>query len=80
MRAVVLDLEAVADMDTTAADQVVALLDSLRRSGVRVMLARPHGSLRAFMEKDGLVEKLGAGEIYPRVRDAVESFEADAGD
>jgi high affinity sulfate transporter 1 len=72
--ALVLDLEAVADMDTTAADQVTDLLAAMRRSGVRVMLARPHGSLRAFMEKDGLLAKLGADEIFPRVSEAVASF------
>ena len=39
VRAVVLDLEATADMDTTAADQLSALVTSLRASGVRFMLA-----------------------------------------
>jgi SulP family sulfate permease len=76
VRALVLDLEATADMDTTAADQLADLLTALRRSGVRVMLARLHGPVRDFMEKDGLVALVGAAEIYPRVRDAVRSFEA----
>ena len=75
VRALVLDLEATADMDTTAADQLADLVTAMRRSGVRVMLARLHGPVRDFMEKDGLVELIGAAEIYPRVLDAVGSFE-----
>jgi hypothetical protein len=39
------------------------------------MLARVHRAVRDFMEKDGLVEKIGEGSIYPRVLDAVASFE-----
>lgn len=76
VRAVILDLEAAADMDTTAADQLTPLVRSLRSGGVRVMLARVHAPVRDFMEKDGLVALIGADEIYPRVLDAVKVFEA----
>ncbi len=72
----ILDLEATADMDTTAADQLIILVTALRRSGVKVMLARLHGPVREFMEKDGLIELVGAAEIHARVLDAVRSFEA----
>jgi SulP family sulfate permease len=75
VRAVVLDLEATADMDTTAADQFTALVTSLRAPGVQLMLARLHAPVRDFMEKDGLMALIGAGEIYPRVLDAVRRFE-----
>jgi len=78
VRAVVLDLEATADMDTTAADQLTDLVTGLRKAGIRIMLARLHAPVRDFMEKDGLVELVGADEIYPRVLDAVRSFEASA--
>ena len=80
VRALIIDLEATADMDTTAADQFVDLVAALRRSGVRVMLARSHGALREFMRRDGIIETIGEGAIFPRVLDAVRSFEADAGD
>ena len=76
VKAVVLDLEATADMDTTAADQLRPLVTNLRRAGVRIMLARLHGPVRDFMEKDGLIGLVGAAEVYPRVLDAVGSFEA----
>jgi high affinity sulfate transporter 1 len=75
VRAVVLDLEATSDMDTTAADQLSTLVTSLRASGVRLMLARLHAPVRDFMEKDGLIELIGADEIHPRVLDAVRHFE-----
>ncbi len=78
VRAVVLDLEATADMDTTAADQLADLVTGLRKAGIRIMLARLHAPVRDFMEKDGLVAMVGAAEIYPRVLDAVRSYEASA--
>ena len=61
----ILDLEAAADMDTTAADQLTPLVKSLRSGGVRVMLARVHAPVRDFMEKDGLVALIGADESTP---------------
>lgn len=76
VRALILDLEATTDMDTTAADELSELMTSLRRSGVRVMLARLHGPVRDFMENDGLLALVGPSEIYPRVLDAARSFEA----
>ena len=75
VRAVLLDLEATADMDTTAADLLGPLVKGLRTRGVRVMLARLHAPVRDFMERDGLIDLIGAGEIYPRVLDAVRQFE-----
>jgi len=75
IRAVIVDFETTADMDTTAADHIADLFTSLREAGVRVMLARVHTTVRDFMEKDGIIERLGAGDIFTRVEDAVASFE-----
>ena len=76
----IIDLEATADMDTTAADQ----LDRPRGRAAQVRRAGHAGAdctepLRDFMEKDGLVETDRRRRIYPRVLDAVRSFEATAG-
>jgi MFS superfamily sulfate permease-like transporter len=80
VRALLIDLEATADMDTAAADRFVDLVAALRRSGVRVMLARLHAALRDFMRRDDIIEAIGEGAIFPRVHDAVRDFETDAGD
>jgi len=61
------------DMDTTASDNFSDLLTVMEKSGVAVKLARVHTPVREFMEKDGLVEKIGEENLYPRVRDAVEA-------
>jgi len=61
------------DMDTTASDNFSDLLTVMEKSGVAVKLARVHTPVREFMEKDRLVEKIGADNIYPRVKDAVEA-------
>jgi hypothetical protein len=46
----------------------------MEKAGVKVMLARVHTPVREFMRKDGLIEKVGEENIYPRVLDAVEAF------
>jgi sulfate permease, SulP family len=74
-RALVLDFEMISDMDTTASDQFDVLLSKLEKKGVSLRMARVHQAVRDFMEKDGLVEKVGEDNIYPRVMDAVAALE-----
>ena len=76
-KCVIIDFEVMSDMDTTASDQFSDLLTILGGQSVEVKLARVHAPVREFMEKDGLIEKVGEGNIYPRVIDAVEAFKAE---
>jgi len=62
-------------MDTTAADQFADLVAALQRMGVRLMLARVHANVRRFMAKDGLIDQIGEDNFFPRVLDAVQSFQ-----
>jgi high affinity sulfate transporter 1 len=77
VKTVIIDFEVVSDMDTTASDQFVDLLSLLEKGDVGVMLARVHAPVRAFMEKDGLVDKIGEENFYPRVMDAVQAFQGE---
>lgn len=77
VRAVIIDFEVVSDMDTTAADQFIDLCKSFEDSGVHLMLARVHAPVRDFMQKDGLVDLVGADNIHPRVASAVEAFKSE---
>jgi high affinity sulfate transporter 1 len=74
LRAVIVDFEAVADMDTTAADQLAHLADTLAATGVRLLVARVHAHVLGFMRTDGLLEKLGDRAVFPRIQDAVASL------
>ncbi len=75
VRIVVIDCEAISDMDTTASDQFLNLLDALEKLNVSICLARVHEPVREFMSKDGIIEAVGVDHIYPRVIDAVDAFE-----
>jgi SulP family sulfate permease len=75
VRAVIIDLEVTADMDTTAADQFADLVTALHRIGVRLMLARVHARVQRFMTKDGLTDQIGEDNFFPRVLDAVRSYQ-----
>jgi MFS superfamily sulfate permease-like transporter len=77
VKTVVIDFEVVSDMDTTASDQFVDLLTMLEQSGASVTLARVHEPVREFMAKDGLVDKIGEENFYPRVLDAVQAFKTE---
>jgi anti-anti-sigma regulatory factor len=72
---VIIDLEVTADMDTTAGDQFADLVTALERMGVRLMLARVHANVRQFLAEDGLTERIGEHNCFPRVLDAVTSFQ-----
>ncbi len=72
---IVLDFEAISDMDTTAADQLVELIKGFEKSGISFAAARVHSPVRKFMMRDGLLDRLGEGNVYPRVLDAVIAFE-----
>lgn len=84
VRLVVIDAETVSDMDTTAADQLRDLVESFRRAGVTVAMARLHSPVREFMRRDGLLEVLGEENVYERIVDAKAAFEraarAESGD
>jgi len=78
----IIDYEAVGDMDTTAADQFAGMVAVLQKQGVHVMLARVHAPVREFMRRDGLLERIeedGRAGVFARVADAVDAFEKTTG-
>lgn len=74
VREVLVDAETISDMDTTAADQIKGLVGSLGRAGVSFAMARVHGPVREFMSRDGLLDVVGEGNLYPRVADGKAAF------
>ncbi len=73
-RAVLLDLEATAELDVTAADALFELLSSLDSRGVRLVIVHAKGKVRDRMRKVGLIEELGPTGMYPSERVAVEAL------
>ncbi|RJP35215.1 MAG: SulP family inorganic anion transporter [Actinobacteria bacterium] len=73
-RAVIVDFEMVYEMDTSASDEFTALHAALHEDGVEMLIARVHAPVRAFMQRDGITDMVGAENIFYTVRDAVQAF------
>ena len=68
---VVLDAESIYDIDSSGAQILVELLDSLDEQGIRLVLARVRTELRDELVASGIEDRIGAEHIYLEVDDAV---------
>ena len=83
-----LNAEAIVEIDLTAADALGELHDELERRGIVLAMARVKQDLRDQLERIGLITHIGADRLYPTLPVAVEAFEqrsderggADSGD
>ncbi len=71
----VLNAEAIVEIDITAADAVRSLCDELDARGVVLALARVKQDLLHDLHHSGLVERIGAEKIFPTLPTAVAAFE-----
>ena len=71
VRTVVLNAEGMVDMDITGAETLAALLDDLDERDVRLVMARVRTAVRTTMQRLGVEDRLGAGNIHLTVRGAV---------
>lgn len=71
----VVDMQAVWEMDVTAADSFSRLLKELRAKGIEMKIARANRPLREKLEKIGLADQIGAANYFPSVHAAVGSFQ-----
>jgi SulP family sulfate permease len=75
VRWIVVDMQAVWDIDVTAADACARAVEDLRQAGVFVAIARANRPLRERLQRIGLYEKLGEPAYFPSVHAAIEEFE-----
>jgi SulP family sulfate permease len=75
-RWVVVDMEAVSDVDSTAAEMLLELAADLRRQGVGLACARLKGPVAAYLERAGLFDAIDRDRIYLEVDDAVVALRA----
>ncbi|MGI9644160.1 MAG: SulP family inorganic anion transporter, partial [Ilumatobacteraceae bacterium] len=76
--ALVLDLEGVSDIDTTAIQQLEELLDDLEAADVTVSLARVRRPVRDMLQRSALLDRIGTDAVFLEVDDAVEHHRGDA--
>jgi len=76
-RAVVLDLEAVYEVDTEGTDTLVRLHDRLKGRGIAMVLARAHGDVLGYMDRDASLGAFGPDAIFDTISDAVDALTGD---
>jgi MFS superfamily sulfate permease-like transporter len=69
-----LNAEAIVDIDVTAADALEELRAELTRRGIVLGLARVKQDLRADLAAAGLVDRIGADLIFPTLPTAVAAY------
>lgn len=78
-RAVVLNLEATTQLDTTSADVLVHLERELRRRGVSLYLARVLHRVHDVLERAGLFDTLESDRVWHSISQCVRAARRDAG-
>ena len=73
---VVVNAEAVTDLDTTGVQVLDRLLEDLSADGVLLQFARVRAPIRAMMMRTGFEERLGKENLHYTVDEAVEAFRA----
>lgn len=73
-RWLLLNLEAVVEIDITAADALSGLCDDMQGRGITVALARAKHDLLEDLGRLGLRERIGEDRIFPTLPTAVEAY------
>jgi sulfate permease, SulP family len=74
--AVVLDLEATNQMDTTTAERLDGLLTRLRAEGTDLYLVRVFGNVRDVLTKSGFLDALGPDHVWHSIAAGVKAARA----
>jgi high affinity sulfate transporter 1 len=76
-RWLVLDADAIDDIDYTGAQTLVELADHLDQRGIVFAVAAATDDVRHLLDRFGLTEKIGADRYYPTVHAARDAFHVD---
>ena len=74
---VILDFEAISQVDVTGAQTLRSVHDALETRGIRLIVARAKGSVRESLRRNGILEVLGEENLAPTVDRAVAAIEAE---
>lgn len=76
---VILDMEGIGSIDTTAIDHLAELFDELDGAEITVRLARPNHKVLDALARAGLVEMVGADRVFPTINAAVADYRDTSG-
>lgn len=72
LKAVILDLEGVGQVDATGENMLEKMVDRLRAKGVDLYIARSKAQVYAAFDRSGLVRHIGAGHFFKERKDALQ--------
>ena len=78
VRWVLVDLQAVPDIDITAAEAMARLREELEKQGIALKFARANRPLRERLVRIGLGEHVGENNLFPSVHAAAVAFRQEA--
>ena len=73
---VILDFEAISQIDVTGAQTLRSVHDTLETLGIRLIVARAKSTVRETLRRNGIVDLLGEDNIVPSVDRAVDAIRA----
>jgi len=76
IRWLVIDAEAIGDVDYSGADAIRQVNEELGRKGITLALATVSDSVRKLLDAYGLTAKIGTGNFYDSLRDATDAYRA----
>jgi len=76
VKTVLIDAEAMNDLDITGADRLIKLNTELSSRNIVMFLTHVRDPLRDKMYRMGVVDAIGSGHIYETTRDGVDAFVA----
>lgn len=74
IKCLLLDMEAIPDIDTTAADTLKQIYQELSENGITLAVARANEHLRKTMRLTGLEDLIGAKNFFPSIRSGVQAY------
>ena len=78
VRWLLIDAQAITDIDVTAAESLHHLMQELRQNGILLKIARANRPLRDILERNGVMQDLGPDNFFPSVHRAIEVFQLTA--
>jgi sulfate permease, SulP family len=69
-----IDAEAIVDIDVTAVEALSKLQGELERKGVIMAVARASQPLQKILQRAGLTDRIGSAHFFPTVRTGVRAF------
>jgi SulP family sulfate permease len=69
-----LDAQAVTDIDVTAVEVLHTLNEELRRQGIQLKIAHANPPLRALLQRTGLVIEIGSDSFFSSVHECIEAY------